>query len=106
MPRNTLNVLTDRLWGPHSRLSARIGYRWPFPVKRQEREADHSPRTNAQVKKTWNYTFTPHTPSWHIGSLVKHRDNFAFTSVKLDRAVYGMNIDLRLFGIMIQGREC
>jgi hypothetical protein len=28
-------------------------------VKRQGREADHSPSTNVVVKKTWIYTFTP-----------------------------------------------
>jgi hypothetical protein len=28
-------------------------------VKRQGREADHSPPTNAEVKKTWIYTSTP-----------------------------------------------
>jgi hypothetical protein len=31
-----------------------------FPgVKRQGREADHSPPTSAEVKKMWIYTFTP-----------------------------------------------
>jgi hypothetical protein len=29
------------------------------PVKRQGREADHSPPTSAEVKKMWIYTFTP-----------------------------------------------
>jgi hypothetical protein len=28
-------------------------------VKQQEREADHSPPTSAEVKKTWIYTSTP-----------------------------------------------
>jgi hypothetical protein len=28
-------------------------------VKRQGREAEHSPRTIAEVKKTWIYTSTP-----------------------------------------------
>jgi hypothetical protein len=31
-----------------------------FPrLKRQAREADHSPPTSAEVKKTWTYTSTP-----------------------------------------------
>jgi hypothetical protein len=31
-----------------------------FPrVKQQGHEADHSPPTSAEVKKTWIYTFTP-----------------------------------------------
>jgi hypothetical protein len=28
-------------------------------IKRLECEADHSPQTNAEVKKTWVYTSTP-----------------------------------------------
>jgi hypothetical protein len=31
-------------------------------VKRQGREADHSLANSAEVKKTWIYTSTPHTP--------------------------------------------
>jgi hypothetical protein len=44
----------DRLWGLPSLLST--GYR---EVKRPKREADHSPPTSAEVKKTWIYTSTP-----------------------------------------------
>jgi hypothetical protein len=36
-------------------------------VKRQEREANHSPPTSAKIKKMWIYTplyALPHTPSW------------------------------------------
>jgi hypothetical protein len=37
-----------------------------FPgVTRPRREADHSPPTNSEVKKTWSCTSTPHTPSWY-----------------------------------------
>jgi hypothetical protein len=32
-------------------------------VKRQGREADHSPPTSAEGKKAWIYTATPHKPS-------------------------------------------
>jgi hypothetical protein len=34
---------------------------WDFSggVKRQRREADHSPPTSAEVKKTWIFTSTP-----------------------------------------------
>jgi hypothetical protein len=33
-------------------------------VKRPRREADHSPPTSADIKKTWVYTLLPHTSSW------------------------------------------
>jgi hypothetical protein len=33
-------------------------------VKRKGSEADNVPPTTAKVKKTWNYTSTPSTPSW------------------------------------------
>jgi hypothetical protein len=34
-------------------------------IKRQGHEADHSLPTSADVKKTWVYTSTSHTPSLH-----------------------------------------
>jgi hypothetical protein len=40
----------DRLWGPIQCVPG---------VKRPGREADLSPPTNAEVKKTWTYTPTP-----------------------------------------------
>jgi hypothetical protein len=33
--------------------------KWVPGVKRQEREADHSPPTSAEIKKVWIYTSTP-----------------------------------------------
>jgi hypothetical protein len=33
--------------------------KWVPGLKRQEREADHSPPTSAAVKKMWIYTSTP-----------------------------------------------
>jgi hypothetical protein len=50
-----------------------------FPgVKRPRREAERSPPSSAEVKKTWSYTFTPPYVfmAWH---LVRQRDNFTFT---------------------------
>jgi hypothetical protein len=48
----------DRLWSPPSLLYN--GYRVLCPeIKRQGREANHSPRTSADVKQTWIYTVTP-----------------------------------------------
>jgi len=42
-----------------------MGYKEFFPlgVKWPEYEDDHSPPYNAELKKTWSYTATPHTPS-------------------------------------------
>jgi hypothetical protein len=37
-------------------------------------EADHSPTTNAKVKKMWISTSLPHMTSWHSGQLVKYSD--------------------------------
>jgi hypothetical protein len=50
-----------------------------FPLgKRQEREADRSPPSSAEVKNVSNYIFTSPKvfKTWY---LVKHRDNFTFT---------------------------
>jgi hypothetical protein len=42
-----------------------------FPgVKRQGREADHSPPTSAEAKKMWIYTSTPLYASWRSAELV------------------------------------
>jgi hypothetical protein len=50
----------DWFWGPPSLLYN--GYQGLFPregVKRAGREADHSPRTSAEVKNPWICTSTP-----------------------------------------------
>jgi hypothetical protein len=48
-------------------------------VKRQGREADHSPLSSAEVKECVElYLHSPSTPSWR-GAQLKHRDNFTFT---------------------------
>jgi hypothetical protein len=47
-------------------------------VKRPGREADHSPPSSAEVKKTWRYTSTPQY-AFMAWCLVKHRDNFIYT---------------------------
>jgi hypothetical protein len=46
--------------------------------KELEREADHSPPSNAEVKNAWSYTSTPQY-AFMAWCLVKHRDNFTFT---------------------------
>jgi hypothetical protein len=49
-------------------------------VKRQGREADHSPPSNAEVKECVAlYLRFPNTPSWRGAQFKKeHRDNFTF----------------------------
>jgi hypothetical protein len=47
----------DRLWGPPSLYPVGTGALSPG-LKRQGREADHSPSTSADVNKTWIYTST------------------------------------------------
>jgi hypothetical protein len=67
-------------------------------VKRQGREADHSPPSSAGVKNAWSYTSTPQYVfmAW---CLVKHRHNFTFTFTLLLRTcrlciACGMSIGL------------
>jgi hypothetical protein len=48
---------SERLWGPPSLLSNEYQELIPRGVKRPEREADHSPRSNAEVKNAWSHTF-------------------------------------------------
>jgi hypothetical protein len=57
-------------WGPLSFLSMGTGGSKPV-VKLPGCEADHSFPASAEVKKTWIYTFIPHTPSWRSAYLVK-----------------------------------
>jgi hypothetical protein len=51
-----------------------LGIKWP------EREANHSPPTNAEVKKTWVYTSTlPYMfMAWCV---VKYGDSFRFINI-------------------------
>jgi hypothetical protein len=49
-----LSVSTDK-----QQTFSMVTARFSLGVKRQVREADHSPPTNAEVKKMWIYTSTP-----------------------------------------------
>jgi hypothetical protein len=49
----------DGLWGPPNLLSNGYWGALSPGVKRQGREADHSPPTSAGVKKMWIYTSSP-----------------------------------------------
>jgi len=46
--------------------------------QRPDREADHLPKSSAEVKNEWSYTST-HTYVSMVWRLVKHRDNFTFS---------------------------
>jgi hypothetical protein len=62
-------------------------------VKRQGREADHSPPSSAEVKERVKlYLHSPNTSPWR-GAQLKHRDNFAFTFYKF--RMYILQIDKR-----------
>jgi hypothetical protein len=50
-------------------------------VKLQEREADHSPPSSAEVKKGGAILPLPNMFSWHSALLIKHRENFTFAGV-------------------------
>jgi hypothetical protein len=45
----------------------------------KRREADLSSLSISEVKKIWNYTFTPPPVGFMAYSLVKYSDNFTFT---------------------------
>jgi hypothetical protein len=49
----------DWLWVSPNLLSNEYWGLFPLGVKRPGREADHSPPTSAEIKKTWVYTSTP-----------------------------------------------
>jgi hypothetical protein len=52
---------SDRLCGPMQWVPGTVSPE----MKRQGRDADYSTPTSDEVKKTWIYTSTPHTPSWY-----------------------------------------
>jgi hypothetical protein len=51
-----------------------------FPgIRRQQREADHSPSSSAEVKSVGATPPLSHTSSWHGAYLVEHGNKFTFT---------------------------
>jgi hypothetical protein len=68
----------DQLWGPPSLLFNEYQGLFLWGVKQPGHEADHSTLSSAKVKNACSYTSTP--PYIMVWCLVKHRDNFTFTS--------------------------
>jgi hypothetical protein len=60
-----------------------MGTRGSFPgVKRQGREADHSPPFSAEDKGCVElYLHSPNTPSWRGAQLKEAQGNFTFTFI-------------------------
>jgi hypothetical protein len=64
-------------------------------VKRERREADHSPPSSSEVKNAWSYTSTPPTPSWR-GAELKHRNDDTFNFYNIDLCSEGTLFESRL----------
>jgi hypothetical protein len=47
-------------------------------VKQQGREADFSPPSSVEIKKSGSIPPLPRVSSWHSAYLIKHRDNSTF----------------------------
>jgi hypothetical protein len=56
-------------------------------VKLQGREADQSPPSSAEIKNAWSY-FSNTQYVFMAWCLVKHRDNFTFTSALVSHVEY------------------
>jgi hypothetical protein len=72
--RDSIPIASRPVWGaPGLPSNGRGG------VKRQGREAEHSPPSDAEVKNSEATPPLPHASSWHLAQFLKHRDNFTFT---------------------------
>jgi hypothetical protein len=63
-----------------SRLASGLGSLSP-EVKWLEHEADHSPPSSAEVRKTWS--FTSASPEWLHGIVLGDRDKFSWFIVQV-----------------------
>jgi hypothetical protein len=57
-------------------------------VKRHECEADHSPPSGAEVKNDGAIPPLPHMSSWHSPLIIKHTDNFIFSTFYISYNAY------------------
>jgi hypothetical protein len=72
----------QRVSGTHHAFDPTIGTVGSFSVvKRQKRDADHSPPSSAEVKNAWSFTSTRLT-CLH-SDVLRHRDNFTIIGVKI-----------------------
>jgi hypothetical protein len=70
----------DRLWGPPSHLSNSYRGLLSPEMKRQGREADHSPPSSGEVKNAWSCASPP--PYVFMACfLFKHKENFTLTLI-------------------------
>jgi hypothetical protein len=53
-----------------------MGTKTSFAGGKSGGEADHSPLSNAEVKKAWSFTSTPPYVCLHV--VLKHKDSFPF----------------------------
>jgi len=60
-----VTAFTDWLWGPTKPPIKWVPGTLTPGVKRVERQADHSPPSNAKVKNKLSYTSTPKMSSWY-----------------------------------------
>jgi hypothetical protein len=74
------NVQTG--WGPHPAPYMMNTGRCFHGVKYKEREADHSPRSSAEVKEWWNYTSAP-PYIFEAWFLLKPRDNYLYLQKRI-----------------------
>jgi hypothetical protein len=56
-------------------------------VKRKGREADPSPPSSAELKKSGAIPQLSHMSSWHNAELIKHRDNFKIFPSRTDLVI-------------------
>jgi hypothetical protein len=67
----------DQLWANPASYTMDTGS-ISLGVKRQGRETDRSTPSSAEVKNGGAIPLLPHTSSWRVAQLFKHRDSFAF----------------------------
>jgi hypothetical protein len=81
----------DRFWGPLSLHPSGVPWAVSPGVKQPGHETDHSPPARAEVNSGEVITSLPHTPSWRIALLIKHKDTFTITLPHMQLKVLSTN---------------